>query len=197
MNNDTKTSEKRNSCSSIIETPKLRNAILFFIDKIPGKLNRASLCKHLYYGDGHYYQKYHKKITENEYLHVEGMPIPRSFNELINCMVKEKELEIIPDIVTEITESEPITVLKGLTFHALKKPDLDVFTREEKKVLNSVASLLNGQLSLETRYFPNLYQTYVQTGLFETIPFYDLPDGNRPHLSWKAWADKIFRLMME
>lgn len=197
MDNDIDTSEKKNVCEFTGSLPKLRNSILFFINRIPGKLNRASLCKHIYYGDGHFFQKYQKKITENDYLHVEGMPIPRSFNELIHCMVEAKELEIIPDIVTEITESEPITVLKGLTFHALAPADMDIFTREEKKVLNSVASLLNGQLALETRYFPNLYQTYVQTGLFETIPFYDLPDGNRPHLSWKAWADKIFRLMME
>ncbi len=190
------TSEKLD-CFAKDHAPKLHYAILYFINRMPGKLNRSTLSKHLYYSDGHFYQKYQRKITEMNYLHVEGMPVPRFFNELIHWMVKEKEIEIIPDIVKEVTDAEPITVIKGLSFHPRMPYDLSIFSKEEKKVLHSVASLLNGQTLLETRYFPNLYQAYVQTGMFEVIAFHVFPDGIRPHLSWKAWAGKIFRLMME
>lgn len=177
------------------EFSKLNAAILFFLNKIPEKLNRISLCKHLYYADGHYFQKFSKVITETEYLHIEGSPQPVMFNEVLHTMIINKELEIIPLIVKEKATSGTINLLKGVTFKALKD-NPPVFSREEVKVLNSIAMLFKGDLSLETRYYPNLYQHYTQTGLYEIISFHPLPDnGKRPHLSWKAWANKIFKLM--
>ncbi|MDH4200486.1 MAG: Panacea domain-containing protein [Spirochaetia bacterium] len=177
--------------------PKLRAAILFFINRIPEKLNRISLCKHLYYSDGHYFQKYSKQITEIEYLHIEGSPQPVMFNEVMHTMLVEKDIEITPLLVKEKGSNGPMILLKGMTYKALSKAP-DVFSREEMKVLNSMAMLFNGDLSLETRYYPNLYQYYAQTGLYEIITFLPLPDdGKRPHLRWKAWANKIFKLMWQ
>ncbi|MES0491732.1 MAG: type II toxin-antitoxin system antitoxin SocA domain-containing protein [Leptospirales bacterium] len=175
------------------QAPKLRSAILFFIHKIPEKLNRVTLCKHLYYSDGHYYQKYEKTITELDYLHIEGSPQPLLFNEIMHEMVTKKEIEIFPQVVTKKTKHGPMMVLKGMVYRAHVEPPY-VFSREEKKVLNSVALLFKGDLSLETRYYPNLYQQYTQTGLYEKIEQQKLPQGTRPHLSWKAWANKRFRL---
>lgn len=179
------------------EFPKLRAAILFFITRIPEKLNRVSLCKHLYYADGHFFQKYARQITENEYLHIEGSPQPVLFNEIMHTMVSEKEVEVIPLLVRKRGQTGNMVILKGLTYKAnIEIPD--VFTREELKVLNSIAMLFKGDLSLETRYYPNLYQYYTQTGLYEIIMLQPLPDeGKRPHLSWKAWANKIFKLMWQ
>jgi len=177
--------------------PKLRAAILFFINKIPEKLNRISLCKHLYYADGHFFQKYSRLITEIQYLHIEGSPQPAMFNEIMHSMVMENDIEITPLLVKERGPTGSMFVLKGLTFKAIKKPP-DIFSREEIKVLNSVAMVFKGDMSLETRYYPNLYQHYTQTGLYEMITLLPLPDdGMRPHLSWKAWASKIFKLMWE
>lgn len=177
--------------------PKLRAAILFFIDKIPEKLNRVSLCKQLYYADGHFFQKYSRLITEIQYLHIEGSPQPVMFNEVMHTMVTENDIEITPLLVKERGPSGPMLVLKGLTYKAKKKVP-DIFTREEIKVLNSVAMVFKGDLSLETRYYPNLYQHYTQTGLYEMITLLPLPDeGKRPHLSWKGWANKIFKLMWQ
>jgi len=177
--------------------PKLRAAILFFINKIPGKLNRVSLCKHLYYADGHFFQKYSRLITEIQYLHIEGSPQPVMFNEIMHTMVAEKDIEITPLLVKERGPNGPMILLKGLTYKAnIETPN--IFSREEMKVLNSVAMVFKGDLSLETRYYPNLYQHYTQTGLYEMITLLPLPDdGKRPHLSWKGWANKIFKLMWQ
>ena len=175
------------------QAPKLRSAILFFIHKIPEKLNRVTLCKHLYYSDGHYFQKYGKMITELDYLHIEGSPQPLLFNEIMHEMVLSKEVEVIPQVVSVNSDDGPIMVLKGMVYDNLVDSQY-AFSREEKKVLNSVALLFQGDLSLETRYYPNLYQQYTQTGLYEKIEQKELPKGRRPHLSWKAWANKIFRL---
>lgn len=182
--------------NSVPEATKLRAAILFFINKIPNKLNRVRLCKHLFYADGHFFQKYQRQITEFAYLHIEGSPQPIVFNEIICTMVNEKEIEIIPQVVTEMVGDTPTMVLKGFSYKALSSVP-EVFTKEEKKVLKSIASLFYGDLSLETRYYPNLFQQYAQTDLYSQIEFLELNDGKRPHLSWKAWANKIFRLMLE
>ena len=65
-------------------SPRLRACILQFLRRLPGKLNRISLCKHLYYMDGHFFQKFGRTITEFPYLHIEGSPQPVFFNEVID-----------------------------------------------------------------------------------------------------------------
>lgn len=176
--------------------PKLRAAILFFLAKIPDRLNRVSLCKHLYYADGHYFQKKGKPIGEVLYHHIEGSPQPIFFNEVCMKMIEHGEIEVVPSVVTEVREGKPVIVLKGMSFRGMVQPTFE-FSRDEKKVLNSVAASLAGDLSLETRYFPHLYQHYAGTGLFEVIPYMHFPEGRRPHLSWKGWARKVFRLMWQ
>lgn len=159
-------------------------------------MHRISLCKHLFYADAHYFEKTGSTLTEFPYLHIEGSPQPVFFNEMIHQMVIQEQIEVIPNVVTQKSENGPITVLKGLSYNALQ-PAPNIFDKEEKKVLNSVASLLGGDLSLETRYYSALYQRYAQTGLYEVIDFSEIQTGKRPHLSWKAWASKIFKLIDE
>jgi hypothetical protein len=111
-------------------------------------------------------------------------------------MVTRKEIEVFPDVMTNQTSEGPIMVLRGLCYRTSMQPP-PLFSREEKKVLNSIAMLFQGNLTLETRYYPNLYQQYAQAGLYEKIPWVGLPKGIRPHISWKAWAKKVFRLLWQ
>jgi len=172
---------------------KLQAAILFFVTKFPGRMNRILLCKHLYYMDGHFFQKFGKTITGFLYLHIEGSPQPVCFNEIMQILITEKKIEVIPFLETENRDEGIVFTLKGLTFKPIAEIP-DVFDREEKKVMNSIASTLGGDLSLETRFYPNLYQEYAQTGLYEKIEMKPFAEGKRPHLQWKAWANRIFRL---
>lgn len=175
-------------------SPKLRAVILFFLHELPGKLSRVTLGKHLYYADGHYFQRHAKQITEYPYLHVEGSPLPFCFNEIIQQMIIHKEIEVVPRMVENIQDGKTVMTLAGMTFNALKEFPEAVLSREEKRGVSAVAKQLHGDVSLETRYYPNLYQIYTGTDLYETIAFMQFPDGRRPHLSWKAWANQIFRL---
>ena len=181
---------------AFLEAPRLRSAILYFIARIPQKLTRVALCKLLYYADGHFFQKYQRTITENPYLHIEGSPMPLFFNEIMHDMINAGQIEVIPHVVTEMNDNQPIMVLKGLVYKALVDSN-DKFQKPEKKVLSSVASVFQSDLSLETRYYPNLYQGYAQTDLYKQIVFEVLPEGKRPKLSFKAWAGKIFHLKMQ
>ncbi|MCB1145747.1 MAG: hypothetical protein KDK38_03000 [Leptospiraceae bacterium] len=164
-----------------------------FLRRLPGKLNRISLCKHLYYMDGHFFQKFGRTITEFPYLHIEGSPQPVFFNEVIHSMVSRSEIEVTPQIETEVHGDRPHMVLRGLIFRSLVGSE-PVLHRDELKMIKSIAATLSGDMSLETRHFPNLYQLYAGTGLFEEISFMQFPDGRRPHLSWKSWGNRIFKL---
>lgn len=172
---------------------RLTAAILFFCQKTSRPLNRISLCKMLYYADGHFFQKYKKTITQTDYLHVEGSPQPVFFNEVLQQLIQEKKIEVIPEVKQKITKEGMVTVMSGLSYKCIEDPEA-IFQKEEEKVLLSIAKTFNGDLSLETRYYPNLFQNYAQTGLGEKIQWKDLPKGGRPHLSWKGWSTRVFRL---
>lgn len=188
--------EEKSKNSNRILAPEMEDMILFFANKFSGKMDRVLLCKYLYYSDGHFFQKKGTTISTIPYMHIEGSPVPMFFNEIMHQMVREKKVSVTPNIETKKGKDGPMVVLKGLAYKALVPPNGHL-SKEQKRVLSSIASTLGGDLSLETRYYPNLYQQYAQTGLYETIPFERLPGGTRPHLSWKSWGRKIFNLRWE
>ncbi len=176
------------------ENPRLRAMIIFILRKLPGKLNRVALCKNLFYTEMHYYQKSQKTISGLEYLHIEASPVPRHFNEIISEMVARKEVRVVPQVAPEVIEGKQIMVLRGMVFEC-DAPLLNVLGREELRAVRMVSSTLQNEMNLETRYFPQYYQHYVQTGLYEVIPSVVFP--KRPHLQFKAWSRKIYRLMWQ
>ncbi|MBV6494272.1 MAG: hypothetical protein LDLANPLL_02303 [Turneriella sp.] len=176
------------------DNEKFRAMVVFILRKLPGKLNRVALCKNLYYAETHFFQKHQKTITGLDYLHVESSPVPRFFNEIISAMVAKEEVRIVPHVAPEVINGRQIMVLRGMVFEC-DAPLLAVLNRDELRAVRMVASTLQNEMNLETRYFPQYYQHYVQTGLYETIPFVKFP--KRPHLQFKAWSRKIYRLMWQ
>ncbi|MBS0619458.1 MAG: hypothetical protein JSR44_14825 [Spirochaetes bacterium] len=173
---------------------KLRAMIIFILRKLPSKLNRIALCKNLYYSEMHYFQKTGKSISGVDYLHIEGSPMPRHFNEIMATMVESKEVRVVPQVAPEVIEGRQIMVLRGMVFEC-DAPLVNALSREELRAVRMVSSTLQNEMNLETRYFPQYYQHYVQAGLFEVIPFIAFP--KRPHLKFKAWSRKIYRLMWQ
>lgn len=176
------------------DSAKLRAMIIFILRKLPGKLNRVALCKNLYYSEMHHYQKFGKSISGADYLHIEASPVPRHFNEIIAAMVAKGEVRVVPHVAPEVIEGRQIMVLRGMVFES-EAPLLQVLSRDELKAVRMVSSTLQNEMNLETRYFPQYYQHYVQTGLYEVIP--NVTFGKRPHLQFKAWSRKIYRLMWQ
>lgn len=176
------------------ESAKLRAMIIFILRKLPGKLNRVALCKNLYYSEMHFFQKFGKTISGVDYLHIEASPVPRHFNELIHEMVHRAELKVIPQVAPEVIEGRQIMVLRGMVFEC-EASLLNVLSRDELRAVRMVSSTLQNEMNLETRFFPQYYQHYVQTGLYEVIPNVTFP--KRPHLQFKAWSRKIYRLMWQ
>ena len=127
-------------------------------------------------------------------MHVEGSPQPMHFNEYLHMMILDKELSVVPQIETNISNGQPINTVKGITFETKLEANMSVFTNEEKKVLKSVAALLGGNMALETRHYSDLYQLYAQTDLYSEIVRPKYKGGGKAHLSFKAWASKVFKL---
>ncbi|HRP70119.1 MAG TPA: hypothetical protein PLY93_11355 [Turneriella sp.] len=175
-----------------IENKKLSAMIIFILRKLPGKLNRIALCKNLFYAEMHYFQKAGKSISGATYLHIESSPMPRFFNEILESMVAKEEVCVVPHVAPEVIDGQQIMVLRGMVFECAA-PLIPILTREELRAVRMVSSTLQNEMNLETRYFPQYYQHYVQTGLYEGIPFVTFP--KRPHLQFKAWGRKIYRLM--
>jgi hypothetical protein len=176
------------------ESEKMRAMIIFILRKLPGKLNRIALCKNLFYAEMHYYQKTGQTISGMDYFHIEASPVPRHFNELMSEMVARKEVRVVPQVAPEVIEGRQIMVLRGMVFEC-DAPLLNVLSREELRAVRMVSSTLQNEMNLETRYFPQYYQHYVQTGLYEVIEPVIFP--KRPHLQFKAWGRKIYRLMWQ
>lgn len=176
------------------EYEKLRAMIIFVVRKLPGKLNRVALCKNLYYSEMHHFQKSGKTISGVDYLHIEASPVPRHFNELISEMVTRKEITVVPNVAPEVIDGRQIMVLRGMVFDCAA-PLVAALDRNELRAVRMVSLTLQNEMNLETRYFPQYYQHYVQTGLYEVIPNVTFP--KRPHLQFKAWSRKIYRLMWE
>lgn len=195
--NSTGTNEQQNNYFETklsFDVERLQQAILFVCEKTTKPLNRISLCKMLYYADGHYFQKHKKTITKTNYLHIEGSPQPAFFNEILGEMLHAKQIEVSPIIQKKVTTEGIVTVMNGLSYTCLQNYQADFFHRDEEKSLLSIVKTFQGDLSLETRHFPNLFQIYTQTGLCRVIPFEDLPTGGKPRLSWKSWSSRLFRL---
>lgn len=176
------------------EYEKLRAMIVFVLRKLPGKLGRVPLCKNLYYSEMHHFQKFGKTISGVDYLHIEASPVPRHFNELMAEMVSRGEVRVVPNVAPEVIDGRQIMVLRGMVFDC-EAPLVNALDRNELRAVRMVSSTLQNEMNLETRYFPQYYQHYVQTGLYEVIPNVTFP--KRPHLQFKAWSRKIYRLMWE
>jgi len=114
-----------------INKEKLINSILYFTKKVkyPGK---TKICKLLFNLDFIHFKETGKSVTGLDYYAWERGPVPKSLF-----------YKISEDIVSE--EFQPyIEVIKREKLHEIfskKKPDLSVFSKREKRILEEVAEI--------------------------------------------------------
>jgi len=114
-----------------INKEKLINSILYFTKKVnfPGK---TKICKLLFYLDFTHFKETGKSVTGLDYYAWEMGPVSKSLF-----------YKISGDIISE--EFQPyIEVIKRDKLHEIcskKKPDLSVFSKREKRILEEVAEI--------------------------------------------------------
>lgn len=121
---------------------KYQQAILYFGCKLGKEIRgKKKLAKLLYYLDFDYYEKYQKYFTGETYRKLPMGPFPISLEAITTDMVKKQQL--IMSKIDEWNGYNPTEVYK-----ILEKPDISVFSLDEKKMLDRIIKkygCLNGK----------------------------------------------------
>ncbi len=111
---------------------KYQNAILYFCSKLNGEIRgKKKLAKLLYFADFDLFEKDEKVITGDVYKALPMGPYPVSLVTITDEMEKKKLLDI--QQVEEAYGLNPTEVYKSK-----KAPDMSVFTKDEKAILDRV-----------------------------------------------------------
>jgi len=128
-------SEKR------VEIPKLnkekfKQVLLYFLEECGAKPNigETVIYKLLYFADFNFYELYEEYLTGEEYRKISYGPAPCHFSEIVDEMVKKKELKKITTEYFGMTQKKYIPQIK---------PDLSRLSAIELKVIDEVINRLS------------------------------------------------------
>jgi hypothetical protein len=142
---------------------KIKNSILYLLNKSIKPLDLDSLMKLIYYTDTYFFQKYQKTLYNTNYIHIGKGPYPVKFYEIIHKMIKNEQIQARPKII------ENKEKMGGYYFIAKKKPNENHFSKNELHSLRAVSYSFRNGIEKETNIFPNLYQNYILTDVFQKI----------------------------
>lgn len=127
-----------------INEKKYENVILYIISELGGALKgKKKLAKLLYFADFDYYEKYEDYLTGDEYRAQPMGPLPINMTKVVSKLEQEKKVKV---------EYEKIPGLENEceVYSSHIKPDLSVFSKREKAMLDRViqtyGNLSGGQL---------------------------------------------------
>ena len=144
---------------------KYQQAILYFCWKLGKEIRgKKKLAKLLYYLDFDYYEKYQKYFTGETYKKLPMGPFPVSLEEITTRMAEKKQLDI--EKIDEWDGYNPTEVYK-----ILRKPDVSIFSSEEKKMIDRVIKkygCLNGK---ELENLTHSEAPYIGTEDKKEIPY--------------------------
>ncbi|MDF3819156.1 DUF4065 domain-containing protein [Leptospira sp. 96542] len=172
---------------------KLCHAILWILEKSANGRARLDLAKLLYYSDGVHFQKHASMITRSVYIHLEDSPYPVKLNEALLFLKEKGHIEALPKIAGD--------GIQGFVLRFLKPMEGLILSREEKRVMMKVVEAFRGRVVDENRHYPNLYENYVVTPLFDSIPFTVERINTKIHVlvqkSLLNLSGKMFRVLFE
>lgn len=144
---------------------KYQNAVLYLCWKLNGEVRgKKKLAKLLYFADFDLYEKSLKSITGDSYYALPMGPVPSTLEEMTIEMAKKRMLKV--EQVEELEGYNPTEVYRCIT-----KPNLSVFTEEEKKMLDRIVvkyGHLNGK---QLEELSHAEAPYIGTELRKKIPY--------------------------
>ncbi|GBF49686.1 hypothetical protein LPTSP4_12020 [Leptospira ryugenii] len=172
---------------------KLCHAILWILEKSSQGRNRIDLAKLLYFSDGVCFQKHAKMITDSVYIHLDDSPYPIALNEALLHLKKQGHIDAVPLITAQGIQCFQLRFVSAI-------PGL-VLSKEEKRIMMKVVEAFRSKVVDESRHYPNLYENYVVTPLFEEIPFAIDRINTKIHVlvqkSLLQLSGKMFRVLFE
>lgn len=118
--------------TTTINKNKYANTILYLCSKLGGEVRgKKKLAKLLYYVDFDSYEKSAAPVTGDVYSALPMGPVPNSLQQITSEMVTDGLLN-----VESVLENPGYNATE--VYKCLKNPDTDVFTEEEKKIIDRV-----------------------------------------------------------
>lgn len=144
---------------------KYQQAILYFCWKLGKEIRgKKKLAKLLYYLDFDYYEKYQKHFTGETYKKFPMGPFPVFLEKITDEMFKKKQI-----VIKKISEWDGYNPTE--VYQILNKPDISIFSNEEKKMLDRIIKkygCLNGK---ELENLTHCEAPYIGTEEKEEIPY--------------------------
>lgn len=126
------------------EPQKLRNLLLYILEKIGGRpnLGETVLYKLLYFCDYDHYEKTGKSITSLTYRKLQFGPVPQQsqFNPVVEDMLDHEEMRKFP---------QPYHGKEQIRYVALTEPDVRLFSPEELRTIDNVLGRLGHMNAVE------------------------------------------------
>jgi uncharacterized phage-associated protein len=148
-----------------INEKKYENAILYIISELGGVLKgKKKLAKLLYFADFDYYEKYEDYLTGDEYRAQPMGPLPINMTKVVSKLEEAKKIKLgyekVPGVENECEVYESKT-----------KPDLSVFSKQEKAMLSRVVEIYGGLSGGQLENLSHLEAPYTGTKLGKPIMY--------------------------
>src|SRR3989339_136694 len=139
LQDETPVTATKNKEENIVFNPsKLRNVILYILEKCGGKPNigETVLYKLLYFIDFDAYEKTGKPITGLSYVKLQFGPVPKAdeYHQVLDEMKAKNELKIFEQLYHQMHQKRYV---------ALTNTDMSLFNGEEIKIMDSVITKLS------------------------------------------------------
>lgn len=117
---------------------KYESVILYLAKKLGGEVRgKKKLAKLLYFVDFDFFEKFEKPITGDRYKRLPMGPFPEKMPEILSSMV-------LDGMITIAQEEDAPGLIPTEVYKALKEPQIDLFSEDEKKMLDRVVDLYGG-----------------------------------------------------
>ena len=143
---------------------KYQQIILYLCQKLGGELKgKKKLAKLLYFVDFDFFEKYQHSITGDIYKAFPMGPVPSALDQITTDMVNKNMIEIKKEeregyIATEV-------------YHCITKPDVSIFSDEEKKMLDRIITKYGHLNGKQLEELTHSEAPYIGTELKKEIPF--------------------------
>lgn len=149
----------------VLNRKKYQNAVLYLCRKLKGEVRgKKKLAKLLYFADFDFYEKTQKSITGDIYKAWPMGPVPSHLEQITAEMARSKLLAV--NQVEEREDYNPTEV-----YSCIKEPDMSIFSSEEKKMLDRVATRYGHLTGKQLEELSHAEAPYIGTELKKEIPY--------------------------
>jgi uncharacterized phage-associated protein len=149
---------------------KLASAVAYMAERVPG-LTKKQICKLLYFADKEHLLRYGRTITGDRYHALPQGHIPSAGLDVMNGRVKHVGNGPVQAL-------RKYGQLKGWVFQVSRSPDLKVFSRSDRQVLDKIVAEMGHLTAEQLEDLCHQEPSYKKTPPNARVPFELFFDGH-------------------